>query len=166
MRSVLLSKNLKLIGAAGLILLSGFAYAGEHEHKHAEGKPAASLNQGKKWETDQALRQSMENIRQLMTNSQADIEREKLKPADYHQLADTIEKNISYIVKNCKLSKEADNAFHTIVLADLMQNTEMMRKAPKIQMRRVGALGVLQSLRHYGEYFQHPGWQINMTNPA
>lgn len=166
MRAVLQSKNFKLFGAAGLMMMSALVYAGEHEHKHAEGKPAASLNQGKKWETDTPLRQSMENIRQLMTNSQADIEKEKLKPADYQQLADAVDKNISYIVKNCKLSKEADNAFHTIVLADLIQNTEMMRKAPKIQMRRVGALGVLQSLRHYGEYFQHPGWQITTANPA
>jgi hypothetical protein len=66
-------------------------------------------------------------------------------------------------VKNCKLSKEADAAFHTIVLADLSQSAELMRTSPKLKVQRAGALGVLQALRNYGEYFQHPGWSVGLN---
>lgn len=166
MFSALQTRGIKLAGALGFMLIGTLAYAGEHAHQHAADKPAATLNQGKKWETDAALRQGMDNLRQAMASKQLAIEKEKLKAADYQQLADAADKNISYIVKNCKLSQDADEAFHSIVLAELIQNVEMMRKAPKVQMQRVGALGVLQSLRHYGEYFQHPGWQPGVANPG
>ena len=69
-------------------------------------------------------------------------------------------KDAADIVKNSKLSKEANSAFHSIVLADLVQSTELMRASPKAQVQRAGAFGVLQSLRHYGEYFHHPGWDF------
>lgn len=63
-------------------------------------------------------------------------------------------------MNNYNRSKEADSTFHSIVLADLMQSTELMQVSPKAQVQRTGAFGVLQSLRHYGEYFQHRGWDI------
>jgi hypothetical protein len=28
-------------------------------------------------------------------------------------------------------------------------------------VQRAGAFGALQSLRNYGEYFQHPGWDMS-----
>jgi len=36
-----------------------------------------------------------------------------------------------------------------------------MRASPKIQAQRAGAFGVLQSLRNYGQYFQHSGWKLD-----
>jgi hypothetical protein len=103
----------------------------------------------------------MDSIRQAMLASREAIDKERLGAQDYQRLAATVSRETSNIVKNCRLSKEADAAFHSIVLADLLHGAELMRTSPKVQAQRAGALGVLQSLRNYGEYFQHPGWTID-----
>ncbi len=146
--------------ATGMMSLAAPVYAAEHEHKHEAQHAAPVLKPGQKWASDEVLRQGMDNIRQAMLANRVAIETERLGAKDYQQLAATVSKETANIVENCKLSKDADTAFHTIVLADLMQSTEMMKTSPKTQAQRAGAFGVLQSLRHYGEYFQHPGWKI------
>lgn len=163
MFAILRSTDIKVCGAMGLVLLATQVYAEEHAHKHAEHSAVHAFNQGKKWGTDEVLRQGMDNIRQVMVASQEGIEKERLSAQDYQRLAVTVDKNIAGVVKNCKLSKEADAAFHTIVLADLSQSAELMRTSPKLKVQRAGALGVLQALRNYGEYFQHSGWSVGLN---
>ena len=160
MLAVLRSVGFKVFGAIGLMLLVTLVYAEEHNHNPSQESAKQVLKPGEKWQTDAPLRQGMDNIRQVMTASQQSIEKGLLGAQDYHRLAEAVNKNVTAIVQNCKLSKEADTAFHNIVLADLTGGTELMLKSPKIQMQRVGALGVLQSLRNYGKYFQHPGWSL------
>jgi hypothetical protein len=106
----------------------------------------------------------MDDILRSMAASRADIEKECLNAHDYQRLADMVDRNATAIVKNCKLSKDADKAFHTIVLNDLTGGAQLMRSSPRLQAKRVGALGVLQSLRNYGEYFQHPDWSMGATS--
>jgi hypothetical protein len=153
----------KHIGIAILLMVVAGVASAETDSDHTSGlhsKHSAVLNHGKKWETDETLRRGMENIRQAMIASQQDIEKERLGAQDYQRLAIAVNKNVADMLKNCKLSKGADSAFHLVVLNDLTQSAELMRTAQKIQLQRVGALGVLQSLHNYGEYFQHPGWQL------
>lgn len=158
---ILRLKSLKVLGSIGLICLATQVYAEEHSHEAGEHKAAFSLNQGKKWEGDAVLRQGMEAIRQAVTANQEAIEKNRLGTQDYQRLADTVNNNIASIVNNCKLTKDVDEAFHTIVLADLSGSADMIRTSPKIQIQRAGALGMLQALRNYGTYFQHPGWRVN-----
>lgn len=165
MPAILRSTSLKVYGAMGLIFLATQVFADEHSHEPGERNAKSTLNQGRKWETDEVLRQGMDNIRQLMTASREDIEKERLSVQDYQRLAETMDNNIANIVKNCKLTKETDAAFHSIVLADLNQSTELMRKSPKFQVQRAAALGVMQTLRNYGEYFQHTGWSMDVAKP-
>jgi len=152
---------LKVYGAIGLIFLATQVYAEDHAHESGEHNGGYSLNHGKQWEGDKVLRQGMDNILQVITKSQDDIEKDRLGSQDYQRLSESVDKTVAGIVKNCKLNKEADAAFHAMVLADLTRSTELMRMSPKTQVQRAGALGVLQSLRNYGEYFQHPGWRLN-----
>lgn len=160
MLALLRLAGLGICVATGMVSLAAPVYADEHEHKH-EAQPAAPvLKPGQKWASDEVLRQGMDNIRQAMLANREAIEKERLDVQDYQRLAAAVNKDVADIVKNCKLSKEADSAFHTIVLADLTQSTELMQVSPKVQVQRAGAFGVLQSLRLYGEYFQHPGWDI------
>lgn len=140
--------------ATGLISLAAPVYADD-----ARSAPPA-LKQGQKWATDEVLRRGMDNIRQVMLANREAIENERLSARDYQRLAAAVDKEAADIVKNCKLGKEADKAFHAIVLTDLTQSAALMRTAPKMQVQRAGAFGVLQSLRNYGEYFQHPGWDL------
>ncbi len=161
MLAILRLAGLGVCAATGLISLAAPVYADELTHKTGAHSAAPALKQGQKWATDEVLRRGMDTIRQAMLANREAIEKERLSTPDYQRLAATVSKETTNIVKNCKLSKEADAAFHSIVLADLMQSTELMRTSPKVQVQRVGALGVQQSLRNYGKYFQHPGWSID-----
>lgn len=161
MLAVLRSTGFKIFGAMGLIFLATLVYADEHTVKPSEH----TLSHGKKWETNEAMRQGMDNIRQAMTTSQEGIEKERLSAQDYQRLAEAVDKNVADILKNGNLAKVTSKAFHIVVLADLTQSTGLMRTSPKIQTQRVAAMGVLQSLRNYGEYFQHPGWPLGAMKP-
>jgi hypothetical protein len=160
MLAILRLAGLGVYVAAGLISLAAPAYAGEQTLKHGAPSAAPTLKPSQKLATDEVLRRGMDNIRQVMIANREAIENERLSTQDYQRLAAAVDKEAADIVKNCKLSKEADMAFHSIVLADLTQSTELMRASPKVQVQRAGALGVLQSLRNYGEYFEHPGWDM------
>lgn len=100
----------------------------------------------------------MENIRQAVAARQADIQQDRLGARDYQQLAEVISTNVGHIIKDCKLTQAADAGLHTVVLSDLTHSSELMRASTKRAGQRAAALGVLQSLRLYGEYFDHPGW--------
>lgn len=161
MLAILRLAGLGICIATGLIPLAAPVYADELTHKAGAHSAAPALKPGQKWATDEVLRRGMNTIRQAMLANREAIETERLGVQDYQRLAATVSKETTHIVKNCKLSKESDAAFHSIVLADLLHSTELMRISPKVQVQRAGALGVLQSLRNYGEYFQHPGWTID-----
>lgn len=135
------------------------AHAGEPRHPRSNELQQVGVERAiNKWETDGVVRQGMENIRQALAANQADIQQDRLDPRAYQQLAEVINSNVAYIIKECKLARAADAALHTVVLTDLTGSSELMRTSPKRAAQRVGALGVLQSLRLYGEYFEHPGW--------
>ncbi len=108
--------------------------------------------------TDEAVRQGMENIRQAMMASQDGIRNEQLRAQDYQRLADTIDKNVAVMRQHMQLSKTTEKAFHLVVMMDLTQSTALMRTGLKVPLQRAGAFGVMQSLRHYGDNFQHSGW--------
>ena len=161
MLAILRLAGLGICVATGLTSLAAPVYADELTHREGAHGAAPTLNQGRKWATDDVLRRGMESIRQAMLANREAIEKARLGTQDYQRLAATVSKETSNIVKNCTLSKGTDAAFHSIVLADLLHSTELMRISPKVEVQRAGALGVLQSLRNYGEYFQHPGWTID-----
>ena len=158
MLSVLRTTGLRVLGATSLLVFATLVHATEPSPKPVEQRAPSSLNQGKKWETDAAVRQGMDNIRDALAAHQTRIAKEQLNAQDYQQLAATIDKNVSAILTNRKVSKEAEKAFHLIIMLDLTQNVELMRAGLKVSLQRTGALGMLQTLRNYGEYFQHPGW--------
>lgn len=161
MLAVLRSKNLKVWGAAGLLCVTALAFAEEPAwRKRPRPDAETSARQDKKWEADEAVRQGMDSIRQLMAASRENIEKQKMTAQDYRQLADAVDKQVAVIEKNQKLPKDAYKALYVVALTDLARGTELMRNAPKVPAQRLGALEVLQSLRNYGQYFNHPGWTV------
>jgi hypothetical protein len=64
---------------------------------------------------------------------------------------------VAYAVANCKLEPNADAMLH-LVIADLMAGTESM-EGKTSNSRHDGAVQVLEALKSYGKYFQHPGWK-------
>ena len=161
MLAILRLAGLGVCVATGLMALAAPVYADEHMHKEGTHGAAPALKPGQKWATDEVLRGGMDSIRQAMLANRDAIEKGRLGAQDYQRLAATVSKETTRIVNTCKLSKETDAAFHSTVLADLLHGTELMQTSPKVQVQRAGALGVLQTLRNYGNYFQHPGWTID-----
>lgn len=154
-------KGLKALGALVLIFSTVSAHADGYVYKPNKPASEKTLKLGEKWSTDEVVRLGMDNIRQAVSVSQGDIIQGKLNSQDYLAIADAVDRNVTDMVKKCKLSPDADKAFHIVVLVDLKGSVEFMRVSRNVQTQRVGALAVLQTLRNYGKYFQHNGWSFN-----
>lgn len=137
------------------------ALAAEEHHHHGENGAAVQkleLNAGKKWATDAALRQSMDDINQAMAKALPLIHKDRFGDADYAALATTINQKVGYAVENCKLEPKADAMLH-LVIAELMAGAEIM-DGKTSAARHDGAVRVRQALQSYGKYFQHPNWKV------
>jgi hypothetical protein len=145
--------------AAVVVLAPGVsaAQATPTTHAHAaHGK--LTLDHGRKWPTDDALRVGMNNIRALVQPQLGPIHTGKLDAAQYAALANGIERQIGDIVANCKLEPKADAMLH-LVIADLGAGVDAMAgKSPSVQPFQ-GATTVVAALDDYGRYFDHPGFK-------
>ena len=135
-----------------------FAANDAHEHGHGAGSAQLELNDGKKWQTDEPLRQGMASIRGAVAKDVKAIHANKATPAQYEALAAKVNAEVAGIVQNCKLPPEADAQLH-IVVAELMGGAEAMQGKEKGVTRRAGAERVAKALNAYGEHFEHVGWK-------
>lgn len=135
--------------------------AEDHHHHHGESSAAVQklqLNAGKKWATDVALRQSMNEINQAMAKSLPLIHKDRFGDSDYAALATTINQKVGYAIEHCKLDVNADAMLH-LVIAELMAGTEIM-EGKAAGARHDGAVRVKRALESYGKFFQHPNWKV------
>lgn len=152
--------TLFLAGALSLAGAGAAWAAADHAHGHEHGSSAATLHldAGKKWATDDALRQAMGGIRQAMVASLHEIHENRLSTKGYAGLAHTVEEAVGSIVANCKLSAEADAQLH-IVVAELLAGAEGMAGGVKGTPRRDGAVRIIGALDNYAAYFEDAGFQ-------
>lgn len=160
MPTVLHTNRFKIWSAVGLLLLATLVSAEAPAQQPLPSKVPQTPAQGKQWETNDAVRLGMESIRQAMHTNQADIDNARLQAHDYQRLAEGIEQNLTTMAKTRTGTQEAETALHLVVLVDLKHSLELMRTGPTVELQRVGALGVRQALRNYGQYFKHPGWSM------
>ena len=134
--------------------------AAETTHQHEQGAATAKLHlkDGKKWQTDDVLRQSMVSIKDAFTPRLPAIHENKLDAKSYDELAAKVNAEVANIVKNCHLEKDADEMLH-LVIADMLAGAEAMSGKDQKATRQAGAVQVVHSLDSYGNYFDHPGWQ-------
>lgn len=145
------------------LALAAAGKAAPPAHEHAAQAPhdathGLRLNAGKKWQTDQTLRQGMRNIREAMAGSVRPIHDNRLSAAAYGGLARKIEGEVATIVANCKLEPEADAQLH-IVVADLLAGAEQMSGKGGKTKRRDGAVKVIAALANYATYFDDSGFE-------
>ena len=108
-----------LAAAATAISSAGPAMAQAAAHGHDAATPhQLSLDQGRKWVTDDALRNGMDRIRGLVEPRLGDAHAGKLTATQYRELATQIETEVGGIVANCKLEPKADAMLH-LVIAEL-----------------------------------------------
>ncbi len=150
----LISLRTLTIAVLGFIMSSpGFA-AESHSHSGTSAPVQLQLDHGKKWQTDHALRRGMSEIHTVMEKSLPVIHEKAFTSAQYEAVAEHIQKQIDYVVENCKLPEEADQQLHLVLeqiidgVADMKADTGRDRGAEKI----VTALG------QYREYFEPAGW--------
>ena len=159
-----MKRNLLLPLAAVVLIVTAApvqaVLAAEDHHHHGESSTAVQklqLNAGKKWATDAALRQSMDDINQAMAKALPLIHKDRFGDSDYAALATTINQKIGYAVEHCKLDAKADAMLH-LVIAELMAGAEIM-EGKTTAARHDGAVRVRQALESYGKYFQHSNWK-------
>lgn len=141
-----------------LAAASNIQAAETHHHHHAAEPAKLQLNAGKKWATDAPLRQAMNDINQAMAKALPAIHKNQFGNEDYQALAATISARVGDAVAQCKLEPKADAMLHMII-ADLMSGAEIM-EGKSSQTRHDGAVKVLEALKSYGKYFQHPAWNV------
>jgi len=150
-----------LLTAIVLALSSNSHAAGSseapHHHHGSTESTKLQLNAGKKWATDEPLRQAMNDINQAMTKALPAIHKDQFGNAEYQALATTVSEKVAYAVEHCKLEPKADAMLH-VVIADLMAGAENMA-GKGAHSRHDGAVQVLEALKSYGRYFQHTGWK-------
>lgn len=152
--------SLTVVGTALLWLIAASGCTSfHHSHGHdGEGAAKLTLNDGKRWTTDEPLRLSMTKIRDGLEAQLPAIHAGSLGDAQYNQLAAAFNADVAYMVQNCKLDEQTDAMLHR-VLADILAGTDAIQGKDQHLGRREGALKVASALNAYGNYFDHPGWR-------
>lgn len=153
-------KTIAILSSAALLNM-GAALAQEHNHGNAhehgaEKNAQLSLNKDQKWATDTSLRQAMEAIRNALSAEMPAIHSRKVTTEQYHGLAQKINDQVAYMMKNCKLDPETDAMLH-LVLVDIISGADAMSGQDSGKAQE-GAVKVVNALNNYAAYFAHPGW--------
>lgn len=145
-----------LLVAALTLAVAGNTLAAE-PHQHAAGEPATlTLDHGRKWATDEPLRNGMNEIRSAFAAKQEAIHAGKLTPAEHKALGGVAEAQVANIVAQCKLEPAADANLH-LIIAELVAGADALQgKSPATPA--AGATQVVHAMNEYGRYFDHPGW--------
>lgn len=142
-----------------LALSSPLAALAADTHDH--GKPGPhklTLNAGKKWGTDEALRKAMSAIHASASQALPAAHSGRATAADYGAFGKEVTAQVTYMVENCKLDPQADAQLHLIV-ADLMAGVEAAEGKHGEKKRAAGVVKVAQAANAYGKHFDHAGWQ-------
>ena len=155
----MISKGNRLASALlvmGLASLAGGALATtpHPDDGHGAAIRELRLDQGKRWPTDEPLRQGMSDIRAAMATAFPQIHMGQFTSAQYGALAAKIQERVDHVVGNCRLSEEADAQLH-VVLMEIVEGTEAIRTGPD---RLGGSMRVIQAIEAYGRNFDHPDW--------
>jgi hypothetical protein len=137
--------------------LAGMAAAAPRDH-HAPAPQTIILNAGKKWATDQPLRQGMNAIRSAVSAILLKAHAGMARTADYDGFAGEVTTQVDYIVQHCKLEPKADAQLH-IVIGAIMAGAVMAEGKQAGASRSAGAALVAQALNTYGTSFNHPNWK-------
>ena len=124
MRSLLVTIPLPLL----LALATPVAAQDHARHTVDVANAAAAPASTQRWKTDAPLREGMGRIRGAVEGLQH-YERGHIGPEQATQLASGIERDVNFIVANCKLEPRADAALHPII-GVLMKGAQALKAKP------------------------------------
>ncbi len=125
-------------------------------HQHGAAAQELALDQGRKWPTEEPLRQGMGRIRGLVEPQLAAAHAGKLSAQQYRTLATQVENEVGAIVANCKLEPKADAMLH-LVIAEIGAGTDEMAGKDAKRAPAQGLVRVAQAVNDYGRHFDDPG---------
>lgn len=135
------------------------ALAQDHSQHHKKetthhGKNSGmTLNNGKKWEVDQVMKENMEAIHTEFEKANALHKKKKAAAADYEGLSTTITQSVEKIAANCKMEKKMDDTFHAL-LGDMMAGAEELKDQAHANKTK-SMEKIHHSLHSYKKYFNH-----------
>lgn len=150
---------MKLFTVLFLSSFLGFSFAQDHSQHHKKEKAhhdktmALTLNNGKKWEVDQVMKENMEAIHTEYEKTHALHKKKKAAAADYETLSTTITQSAEKIAANCKMEKKMDDTFH-VLLGDMMSGAEELKDQAKSNKTKAMEK-IHHSLHNYKKYFNH-----------
>jgi hypothetical protein len=155
-------RNIVRFGAVILVAataahLQGPAFAaGAHDHgSQTITTLQVKLNNGQRWQTDEALRLGMNKMRGAIATALPKIHNGKLSASEFGALAGKVQEQIDYITANCKLPEDADLVLHGI-LEQVIEGASTMKGQSN---RAAGAVKIVEALNVYGKSFDHPAWK-------
>lgn len=126
-----------------------------HADTHAHhGVAQVELEHGQRWATDAPLREAMGRIRTAVHTARQADKRGGMTSAQVTALNAAIDKNIAYMVQNCRLAPKADADLHALI-GRLSAAMAAIKANPKA---RDGLPQMLEVLETYPHRFNHPGW--------
>lgn len=144
-----------LIAAAVFAALPATAATSAHEHGHGHhaSQSRLTLDDGRKWATDEPLRREMAELRDALTFAR----KGRMTDAEYRALGDVVEYRVGRIVEECKLAPAADANLHVLV-TELVGAADDLRAPGKAHAHHALRRATI-ALNEYGQYFDHPGWK-------
>jgi len=142
--------------AAFCIAAAGPARAQTHDHAAAV-PTKLTLDHGRKWATDEALRSGMGRIRTIVEPQLAAAHAGKLSPTQYAALAAQVETEVGGIVANCKLEPKADAVLH-VVIGEIGAGTDAMAGKSTQRLPLQGLVQVATAVNGYASHFKHAGF--------
>ena len=159
-RKYYLAVIVSIVAVLGVISWQHFHESHSTSHDEHNSSAKLDLNDGKKWQTDAAMRQAMHRIRELVAPLQAVTSEQSINPAEAKSIALGVQEQVKFMIDNCKLDKKADAVLHTFI-ADLLKATEWLSQEPPTAQ---GIVLIQKVLDRYPQYFEHPGWANNVEN--
>lgn len=128
-----------------------------HQHQGADAN-ALYLDNGSEWKSDAPLRKAMAKLRSDLHPLMPVIHQDELAVNQYEKLADSVNKQVNYMIENCELEGEADAQLH-LIIADLMASAKAMQGEAENQVRRDGAIRMVGALNNYATYFDDKSFE-------
>ncbi len=126
-------------------------------HDHHAGEAKLELNDGKKWETDESLRKGMTEVKRIVTVNLQKVREGRTSAKEYSDIANQVNDQIQFLIKNCKLPADADAQLHTLI-AQMIGAAHKMKGPSSISEKQKGFFEVVNAVNEYGDYFHHPQW--------
>lgn len=127
---------------------------GEHAN-HEDHSIALTPPPGARWPTDEPLRAAMTRLQTALGQAQRAQENGALDTASAQALAQSVEKEVAFMIENCKLPPQADAALH-VLIGRMLSAAGRLKQTPADDSAVPELADVL---KQYAETFDHPDWR-------